>query len=103
VTVAPKERRSLESLTLASHCRHHDVRFEDLKHVCKLGIDIRAHDGDSDLWEGTCGVAWSLSDGTPKENGMGWCPKCGEELVEYKAEDFDDVPDELEKGASSNG
>jgi hypothetical protein len=26
---------------------------------------------------------------------MGWCPKCGEELVEHKAEDLDEVPDEL--------
>jgi hypothetical protein len=56
-------------------------------------------DEDGDLWEGTCGVAWSLPNGTPKENGMGWCPKCGEELVEYRAEDFDDAPDQLKEPA----
>lgn len=30
---------------MAKHCRHHDVRLSDLKHICKLGIDIRAHVG----------------------------------------------------------
>ena len=33
----------------ALHCRHHDVRLDDLKHVCALGIDIRAHVGGPSL------------------------------------------------------
>lgn len=37
-------------------------------------------DDDTDLWEGTCGVAWSLSDGTPEENEMRFCPRCGGKL-----------------------
>ena len=37
-------------------------------------------DEDTDLWEGSCGVAWSLPDGTPKENGMNYCPRCGAKL-----------------------
>lgn len=40
-------RRPLESLSMASHCRHHGMNHSELikphgGHVCKLGIDIRA-------------------------------------------------------------
>lgn len=34
-----------------------------------------------DLWEGSCGVAWSLPDGTPKQNRMNFCPRCGGALA----------------------
>ena len=33
-------------------------------------------------WVGQCGAAWSFFDGTPKENGMDFCPKCGGKLIE---------------------
>ncbi len=38
-------------------------------------------------WVGTCGIEWSLHDGTPKDNDMNFCPKCGKPLVEIKRED----------------
>lgn len=28
-------------------------------------------------WEGTCGVAWTIVDGGPFENGFNLCPNCG--------------------------
>lgn len=31
-------------------------------------------------WEGTCGVAWILEDGTPSDNCMNYCPRCGRPL-----------------------
>lgn len=32
-------------------------------------------------WQGTCGVAWILEDGTPADNGMNYCPRCGRPLL----------------------
>jgi hypothetical protein len=40
------------------------------------------YDEDEDRWSGTCGVAWSLNDGSPTANKMKFCPECGRELVE---------------------
>ena len=41
-------------------------------------------DDDTDLWEGSCGVAWVLWEGTPAENGMNYCPRCGAKLEQEK-------------------
>lgn len=29
------------------------------------------------FWRGSCGIPWWMETGTPKENGMKFCPKCG--------------------------
>lgn len=34
-----------------------------------------------DVWQGECGAMWSLNDGTPADNDMQYCPKCGRLLV----------------------
>jgi hypothetical protein len=49
-------------------------------------------DPDWNLWN-TCGNPWQLTEGTPKENGMNFCPICGGVLIEqpYKEEE-DDKP-----------
>ena len=41
-------------------------------------------DDDTDLWEGSCGIAWSLTDGTPKDNEMAFCPRCGGHLKQVR-------------------
>jgi len=33
-------------------------------------------------WSGDCDILWTMMDGTPKENEMNFCPKCGKPLVE---------------------
>jgi hypothetical protein len=38
--------------------------------------------GDGEYWEGSCGVAWTLTDGTPTDNEMHFCPRCGLRLRE---------------------
>lgn len=38
-------------------------------------------------WEGTCGVKWLLIDGTPTENNMQFCPKCGGKLIEIESKE----------------
>lgn len=38
-------------------------------------------DEDEGSYDGTCGVKWVLLDGTPPENGMNFCPRCGGKLI----------------------
>ena len=40
------------------------------------------YDEDSDSWDETCGVKWTLTDGKPQENEMKFCPRCGAALKE---------------------
>lgn len=32
------------------------------------------------FWSGTCGLNWTFDTGTPKQNGMNYCPRCGKRL-----------------------
>ena len=53
--------------------------------VCEWSLD----DDDWSLWEGTCGAAWTLEEGSPDDNNMRFCPECGRPLVTV-------IPDEEE-------
>jgi hypothetical protein len=35
---------------------------------------------DGSYWGGTCGIAWVLTCGTPREHQMNYCPRCGKPL-----------------------
>lgn len=37
---------------------------------------------DSDMWQSPCGVAFTLNEGTPYQNGMRYCYKCGKPMFE---------------------
>ena len=39
-------------------------------------------DYESSYWSSDCGIQFVLDDGTPKENNMNYCCKCGKKLVE---------------------
>ncbi len=39
------------------------------------------NDDDCEVWEGSCGVAWTFIDGGPIENQMKRCPQCGGHLT----------------------
>jgi len=39
-------------------------------------------DEDSDCWETSCGNAFCINDGTPKENNFSFCAYCGKPLIE---------------------
>lgn len=47
----------------------------------------------SDGWDGVyyecseCGLSWTLNDGTPEENEMCYCPKCGARMDMERQED----------------
>lgn len=39
---------------------------------------------DSDTYScSECGVIWELDDGTPKDNEMYFCPKCGKRMDDF--------------------
>ena len=38
-------------------------------------------------WDASCGESFILTDGTPKENSMNYCPFCGGELIEAEDEE----------------
>ena len=41
------------------------------------------YDEEDCFWEcQKCGLAWILNDGTPKDNEMCYCPKCGRKILE---------------------
>lgn len=37
---------------------------------------------DWNTWDGACGIAWCLEEGTPASNDMHFCPKCGHPITE---------------------
>ncbi len=42
-------------------------------------------DGDANAWEcSECKEWWVLTDGTPKDNFMNYCPKCGSKIEEIR-------------------
>lgn len=45
-------------------------------------------ESESDF-EGSCGVAWAMTDGGLEENGMKFCPRCGGEIEFVQPEDDD--------------
>lgn len=45
-------------------------------------------ESESDF-EGSCGVAWAMTDGGLEENGMKFCPRCGGEIEFVPPEDDD--------------
>lgn len=39
-------------------------------------------DDDCDYWETECGGLFQITEGTPKDNKMGYCPYCGRLILE---------------------
>lgn len=44
------------------------------------------NDGWGNPWMADCGLAWELTEGTPKENDMLYCPACGRRIKEAERE-----------------
>ncbi len=42
------------------------------------------YDTDGGRWETSCGSAFTVNEGTPKDNNMKFCPFCGKELWQLK-------------------
>jgi ribosomal protein L37AE/L43A len=55
-----------------------DFILSQQKEPCEWTLE----DDDKNIWEcNKCGELWALNTGTPKENNMNYCPKCGREIV----------------------
>lgn len=50
------------------------------------------YDGSNVYVCSNCGLEWYLEEGTPEENDMNYCPKCGE-----KSDEFDELPRKEDK------
>ena len=50
--------------------------------ICEWHLD----DEEMNAWESACGLVWCLNEGTPKENEMAYCPKCGRHLTQSAAD-----------------
>ncbi len=35
---------------------------------------------DGEVWTGVCGIEWEFLDGSPAENDVKFCPKCGKQV-----------------------
>lgn len=44
-------------------------------------------DGHLNIWSGQCGADWHLIEGTPNENEMLFCHRCGGKLIEIEPKD----------------
>ena len=38
------------------------------------------HDDVDESWDGDCGAKWVLTEGTPTDHKMRFCPECGRKL-----------------------
>lgn len=48
----------------------------------KESCEWTLEDDDANTWEcNKCGVEWVLEAGTPEDNEMNYCPKCGREIT----------------------
>lgn len=49
------------------------------------------YDAFHDYWIcGHCDLEWTMNDGTPKENGMNYCPRCGHLIIEFICDGSDE-------------
>ena len=49
---------------------------------CKWKLN-EEYDG-GEFWSTACGGAFTVTEGTPKDNGMKFCPYCGKKLWQLK-------------------
>ena len=55
-------------------------RHEDLPEACRW--EYQEGEGEGCVWAGDCGVMWEFSYGSPKDNDVRFCPRCGRPLVQ---------------------
>ena len=54
------------------------IILSEQKEPCNYTLE----DDDANTWEcNKCGVEWALEAGTPEDNEMNYCPKCGREII----------------------
>lgn len=65
----------------------YSVELADVAPV-ELAHWIQANDIDETAWRcSKCDLTWILNEGTPSQNEMRYCPKCGAYMVESEGEE----------------
>lgn len=67
---------TISQITAETEKRLRESSERDAEREC-----LWSSDGFNDLWESSCGMAWTFPDEGPKENDMTYCPKCRGVLV----------------------
>lgn len=67
-----------------------DEAWAEAKRIASTCTWKNDSDGHGYYWETDCGNAFQVVDGTPKDNGMNYCPYCGKRLVEVIPADEED-------------
>lgn len=67
---------AISQITAETERRLRESAEKDLEREC-----LWSSDGFNDLWESSCGMAWTFPDEGPKENDMTYCPKCRGVLI----------------------
>lgn len=57
----------------------------ELRALLAASSCVWAPSPDYEMWETSCGRAWTFIDGTPEDNGMAYCCYCGKNLEEMKS------------------
>ena len=47
---------------------------------------------ENGIYDTECGQRFEITEGTPKENHMKYCPYCGKQLDDEEAETTEDIP-----------
>jgi len=73
-----------------------DAEIRRISVPCTWTFTTSYHKFSEDYWETSCGQAFCMITGTPKENNYNFCPSCGKPLVEFYIQDSEDDEEELE-------
>lgn len=73
---AAETKATISQITAETEKRLRESSERDAEREC-----LWSSDGFNDLWESSCGMAWTFPDEGPKENDMTYCPKCRGVLV----------------------
>ena len=70
--------RTIYTNRLDECLRIKEIILSEQKEPCNYTLE----DDDANTWEcNKCGVEWVLEAGTPEDNEMNYCPKCGREII----------------------
>lgn len=60
---------------------------KDKRHRYEIIPDCVWHTEDSEYmvgtYEGTCGIAWTFTEGDIKDNEVNYCPRCGGKVIDH--------------------
>jgi len=100
------ERTDLSRLDWLNHAQQEGMDFviylEKLIQQEQSSVCEWTENESHGYWEGSCGLAWELTTGTPETNGVWCCPRCGRRVT-TNAQSETPANDDIEIGISTTG